>query len=151
MCEWEGPVKRTLRNIYLAIGLTILLIAISFFFIGTIMDIIISAVILFMFVWIPYLFIINLRLPKVQNHFFSRWDMEKNFVVWRIDEAMKRKGTNVVMGYKGETVIFPLPPLNIVVAPGRSRTMVYVGPLMEGNDRMVDGLKAFVEAALKAN
>jgi len=148
MCEWRGPVKWTLRDIRLATGVTILLIVISFFFIGTIMDIILSAVILFMLLYIPFLFVINLGLPKVRDHFVSRWDMDKDHVAWRIDTAIKRRGINVNIGYKGATVIFPLPPLNIVVASERSKTMVYVGPSVEGNDRMVEGLKAFVEAAL---
>ncbi len=149
MSEWKGPVKHTFRNIYLAIGVTVLLMVISLFFIGTVLDYIISAAVLFMlFVYIPYFIFITLRLPRVRDHLFSRWDLDKDLVATRIHQAIQMKGINVAIGYKGETVIFPLSPLSIVVAPERWKTTVYVGPLMEGNDDQVEGLTGFVDAAL---
>lgn len=148
MCEWEGPVRKTFRNIYLAVLFTIVLMAISSLVVGTFLDHIISAIELFMFVYVPYLFVITLRLPKVRNHFFSRWDMDKDWVARRIDTAMRRKGVNVVIGYKGDTVIFPLPPMSIVVAPERKKTTVYVGPVTDANPHRVEALKAFVDEAL---
>ncbi len=151
MSEWKGPVKYTFRNIYTAIGVTILLMVILFLFIsiGTILDYIISTVILFMLLlYIPYLIFITLRLPKVRDHLFSRWDLDKDLVAGRIHQAIQMKGIDVAIGYKGETVIFPLAPLSIVVASELKETTVYVGPLMEGNHDQVEGLKAFVDAAL---
>lgn len=149
MGEWKGPVKYTFRNIYLAIGVTILLMVISLFFIGTVLDYIISAAVLFMlFVYLPYFIFITLRLPRVRDHLFSRWDLDKDLVATRIHQAIQMRGINVAVGYKGEAVIFPLAPLSIVVAPELKRTMVYVGPLMEGNDDQVEGLTGFVDAAL---
>lgn len=148
MCEWKGPVKYTFRNIHMAIGVAILLMVVSLFFIGTILDYIISAVVLFMFVYIPYLVFITLRLPKVRDHLFSRWDLDKDLVAGRIHQAIQMKGINVAIDYKGESVIFPLAPLSIVVAPERRKTMVYIGPVTEGNNDKVEGLKGFVEAAL---
>ncbi len=149
MSEWKGPVKYTFRNIYLAIGVTILLMVVSVFFIGTILDYIISAVILFMlFGYIPYLLFITVRLPKVRDHLFSRWDLDKDQVAMRIHQAILMKGINVAIGQKGATVIFPLAPLSIVVASELKRTTVYVGPLTEGDHDKVEGLKGFVDATL---
>ena len=149
MGKWKGPVKYSFRNIFLAIGVTILLMVISIFSIGTILDYVISAAVLLMlFVYIPYLLSINLRLPKVWNHLFSHWDLDKDQVALRIHQACLMKGINVAVGRKGEAVIFPLAPLNIVVAPEFKRTTVYVGPLVDGNEDQVEGLKDFVDAVL---
>lgn len=88
------------------------------------------------------------RLEIVLDHVYSRWDMDKDIVCQRIDLAMRNRGVRVAVEFWGDWVVFPLPPMSIVVRPGRKRTTVFVGPLTPDKKDKAEGLKAFVEAAM---
>jgi hypothetical protein len=147
MIEWEGPVTRTFLDVYLAIAATFILMVISFFVDG-LFEIVISIIILLMFLFIPALFVLTWRLPKVRDFYMSRWLLDRDLVCWRIDMAIQKKGIRAIIGHDGSKVIFPLPPYSIIVAPGRRQTLVYVGPATEQNRARFEALKTFVESTL---
>ena len=147
MCEWKGPVKRTFRNILMAVCGFIALFMMLVYTDGAI-DVLCCGAMWYALVLIVAYFIYNYRLPVVTDHVYSSWDLDLDMICWRIDMAMQRKGVKVVIDHWGRWVVFPLSPMSIFVRPGRKRTTVFVGPLTEENGDKVEALKAFVEAAL---
>lgn len=91
------------------------------------------------------------RLEIVHDHVYSRWDTDKDIVCWRIDVAIWRRGVRPKIDYWGNWVVFPIPPMSIIVRPGRKRTTVFVGPVTGTDPSRVEALKAFVERALGAD
>jgi len=85
------------------------------------------------------------------DHLMSRWRMDVDQVQGRLEAAMWVRGVRVAVERDGDRVTYPLPPLSIVIAPGRWRTRVYVGPSTEDNELLVYRLEAFVERALKVS
>ena len=146
--EWEGPVVNIYRTLGLLVLLTIVMMAVTVLFIGTIIDYVLSAVILFMLLFIPALFLYNDHRPMFRDYIYSSWDMDRNSIATSIDLAIRRRGIDVVIDQRKGVVTFPLPPLSIAVAQGRKRAHVYVGPVSAGRPSSVEGLKAFVDAAL---
>ena len=147
MCEWKGPVKRTFLNIIGAIFGFIALFMILVYTDGAI-DVLCCGAQWYVLVIIVAYYIYAYRLPEVTDHVYSSWDMDKDMVCWRIHTAIWSKGVKVRIDTWGLWVVFLLPPMSIFVRPGRKRTTVFVGPLTEGNREKVEGLKAFVDAAL---
>ena len=152
MCEWEGPAIKTFWNNFRTVWVSLIVLLFIFFWIGGDFDILLGGAVLYLFFFILTLAMISfsplISLNMVSDHVFSRWDMDKDFVASRIDRALRYKDINVVIGYEEPIVIFPLPPLSVVVAPGRKRTKVYVGPVTGDNREKVEALKSFVERAL---
>ncbi len=147
MGEWEGKVWKDYWAKFLAIfvGITVLFIVLGwsggYDAIGIMLD-----VYILMFVLGYSIYFYGLR--NVHDHDFSRWDMDIEVVCRRIDMAIRRRGTFATAQTKGRNVVFEVPPLSIVVRPGRKRTTVFVGPLGPDTRPKVEALKAFVDAAL---
>ena len=147
MGEWKGPVKDTFVTILLAI-LVIITIFIVIFYTDGAWDVLCYGAGWCLLVIIVASFIYYYRLNEVTDHVYSSWDMEFDHVCWRIDTAIQRRGVRVNIDRWGHWVVFPLPPLSIFVKPGSERTTVFVGPLTADNQEKVEGVKAFVDAAL---
>jgi hypothetical protein len=147
MCEWKGTAGKSFLIKILAIA------AVWTFVWMSIMtqdawDVVCCATAVYILLIIISAFVLIVLIPSVRGHVYSMWDMDPDMVAWRIDQAIKRRIPNNVILYEGSLVIFQLPPLSIVVAPGYKRTKVYVGPLTDDNRPQVEALKAFVDAAL---
>jgi hypothetical protein len=148
MTEWKGPIQKDVgRNILFTLPVFIVLFFVLFWVVQDTGALLCLSVIVPVLLIIFAIFHTHYR-GNVGGYVHSRWDMDKDHVAGRIDRAIRAKGINVVIGYEGDTVIFPLPPLNIVVANGSSRTKVYVGPLTSDNREKVTALTAFVSTAL---
>ena len=139
-------------KVYRIIGLlvlaTVILMAISYLFIGTIVDFVLSILVLFMLLFIPGLLLYNYHRPIFLDYVFSSWDMNLNTVARSNDLSIRKRGIHVAIDYNRGAVFFPLPPLNIAVARGRKLTYVYVGPVSVGTPDSIEGLKSFVDLAM---
>ncbi len=110
--------------------------------------------------WIIYLVILAIvvgvvahyigkwRFGELYDHEMSRWNMEMDQVLGRLDAAMLSRGVRVAADRDGDRVTYPLPPLSIAVDRGWWGTRVFVGPSYEDNELVVWKLKAFVERAM---
>ena len=92
--------------------------------------------------------VINELTDGFHDYEMATWDMEKAVACDRLWVAMRRRGVHITPVHDGRQARFPLPPLNIVVTPGLSRTKVYVGPVTDFNERKIKALEAFVDGAL---
>ena len=101
------------------------------------------------FTIILVLFYLGLSILNLRAYFYSLWDLDEDVVTRRIVMAIRAKGVNVVMTREDGNDVIPLPPLKIIVASGWSRTKVYVGPTKDETRERVEGLKAFVDGALR--
>mgnify|MGYP006987901096 FL=1 len=88
------------------------------------------------------------RFGNLFDHEMSRWGMEVDQVLARLDAAMASRGVRVAADREGDRVTYPLPPLSVAVDRVLWGTRVFVGPSYEGNELIVSRLKAFVERAL---
>jgi hypothetical protein len=93
-------------------------------------------------------YIAKRRFGDLYDHEMSRWSMEMDQVLGRIDVAMQSRGVRVATDRDGDRVTYPLPPLSIAVDRGWGGTRVFVGPSSEETELRVYRLKAFVEGAL---
>ncbi len=147
MGEWKGPVKDTFGYIMLAI-LGFITIFIIIIYTDGAWDVLCYGAGWYLLVIIVAYFIYHYRLNEVTDHVYSSWEMDFSHVCWRIDTAIQRRGVRVNIDHWGRWVVFPLPPLSIFVRPANERTTVFVGPLTDDNQEKVEGIKAFVDAAL---
>jgi hypothetical protein len=147
MGEWVGPVRRTFRNVMAgicgAIAVYILLIMTD----GAI-DVICCGAQTYIVVIIAGYYVYRFRLEIVLDHIYARYDMDKDIVCQRIDLAMRVRGVTPTIDFWGSWVVFPLPPMSIVVRQGWKRTTVFVGPLTPESRDKVKRLEAFVDAAM---
>lgn len=147
MGEWVGPVRSTFRNVMMAICGAIAVYILIIYTDGAI-DVICCGALTFIIVIVASYYVYRYRLGIVLDHMYSRYDMDKDIVCQRIDLAMRARGVTPTLDFWGNWVVFPLPPMSIVVKQGRKRTTVFVGPLTPENGDKVEWLEAFVDAAM---
>ena len=84
---------------------------------------------------------------SVMSYLYSRWPKRYDTVLILLDNSMR--DTGIKFGRAGGSEeTFYLGSRMIVVRKGRTRTTVYVGPLLKGNQESIEGLKRLVDEAL---
>ena len=148
MSEWRGPVGRMdlVMSLLCLVGL-LLVFAILFHLVDD-GSLLVLGLETFLYLLFAALLYFGTYLRAFRGIVCSRWDMDEDVVARRIVTAMMNRGVRVVMTRSGESYRFPFPSVQIVVRPGRSRALVYIGPLTDDNHDKVGGLKAFVDGVL---
>ncbi len=147
MAEWVGPVRSTFWTVIAVIGCIIVAIVLLITTEGSFEAPCYGAQVSLIIAIVAF-YVYRHRLEIVLDHVYSRWDMDKDIVCHRLNMAMWNRGVRIKVDFWGDWVVFPLPPMSVVVRPGRKRTTVFVGPVTERTKDKAEGLKAFVEAAM---
>jgi len=108
----------------------------------------VDVVMIFSMITVVLLFLEWASIRYIYHHQVARYRMGEDRVVQDLARAMAARGARPSLEVVGKWTWFDLPPLSIGVRRRLWWTNVYVGPTKDGNEREVEGLKAFVERTL---